>query len=205
MPQWIRVDNGLPLGSLQKDIIPVMAMWLMSLGIEMIWNRPRQPRDNAIVERCQQTLKNWAEPHRASNAEDLQRRLDQAILSYNRYFKVSRLANRTREEAYPKLSMHTGRAYQKTKARLTPVFDYLSKGSWERKVSAKGQIYIFGKRFSVGSKLKNQLVYLKIDPKKNTWQIFDEQSRLIKTHRTAITLRAIQQLKPFKERISETL
>lgn len=198
MPQWIRVDNGLPLGSLHKDIIPVMAMWLISLGIEMIWNRPRQPRDNAMVERCQRTLKNWAEPHRAGNAEELQTRLDQAILSYNRYFKVSRLANCTREEVYPKLMKHTGRAYQKTQAHLTPVLDYLSKGSWERKVSLKGQIWIFGRRFSVGSKLKNQLVYLKIDPKKNTWKVYDEQSRLIKTHPTAIRLGAIQNLKPFK-------
>ena len=42
----------------------------------MIWNRPRQPRDNAMVERSQGVSQQWVEAHTCADAKELQERLD---------------------------------------------------------------------------------------------------------------------------------
>ena len=39
-----------------------LALWLIGLGIEVIWNPPRCPQANGVVERSQGTGKRWAEP-----------------------------------------------------------------------------------------------------------------------------------------------
>jgi hypothetical protein len=49
VPSWIKVDNGRPLGDPQLEIIPPLALWLLCLGIKVIWNRPATPQDNAKV------------------------------------------------------------------------------------------------------------------------------------------------------------
>src|SRR3954468_7857520 len=59
LPTHIRVDNGKPFGDPQRCSIPELALWLTGLGIEVIWNRPRTPKDNAKVERMQATTSRW--------------------------------------------------------------------------------------------------------------------------------------------------
>ena len=51
LPSYIRVDNGKPFGDPQRCSIPELGLWLIGLGIEVVWNRPRTPKDNATVER----------------------------------------------------------------------------------------------------------------------------------------------------------
>ena len=50
MPLSIRVDNGMPLGDPQRKSIPELSLWILAKNIEVIFNRPRQPTDNAKVE-----------------------------------------------------------------------------------------------------------------------------------------------------------
>ena len=52
-PQSVRLDNGRPLGDPQRKSFPTLGLWLTALGIEVIYNRPRRPTDNASVERMQ--------------------------------------------------------------------------------------------------------------------------------------------------------
>ena len=69
-PERIRVDNGAPWGS-SGDLPTDLALWLIGLGIEMIWNTPRRPQENGVVERSQGTAKRWAEPRACATAEEL--------------------------------------------------------------------------------------------------------------------------------------
>ena len=55
LPKSIKVDNGKPFGDPQRSSVPVLALWLIGLGVEVIWNPPRSPRANAKVERMQGT------------------------------------------------------------------------------------------------------------------------------------------------------
>jgi transposase InsO family protein len=56
-PQCLRVDNGLPFGDPGSDLVPVLSLWLIGLGIDVLWNRPYQATDNAKVERMQGTMR----------------------------------------------------------------------------------------------------------------------------------------------------
>src|SRR3989442_7242466 len=73
-PQRFRVDNGTPWGS-WSDLPTDLALWLVGLDIGMIWNHPRTPQENGVVERSQGTGKRWAEPRACTSVEDLQARL----------------------------------------------------------------------------------------------------------------------------------
>ena len=50
LPDRVRVDNGYPWGS-SRDLPPELALWLIGLGVEPIWNPPAQPTRNPKVER----------------------------------------------------------------------------------------------------------------------------------------------------------
>jgi hypothetical protein len=54
-PGSMRVDNGEPLGSSSGKMIPALALWLIGQDVEMIWNPPHCPKQNAVVERMQGT------------------------------------------------------------------------------------------------------------------------------------------------------
>src|SRR4051794_5341586 len=76
LPRSIRVDNGTPWGS-AGDLPTDLALWLIGLGVEMIWNPPRRPQANGVVERSQGTGKRWAEPATCRDVTELQGRLDE--------------------------------------------------------------------------------------------------------------------------------
>src|SRR5882672_9423518 len=80
LPKVIKTDNGSPFGVPTRDVVPVMSLWLKGWGIHPVLNRPRRPQDNAKVERMQGTSCRWAEVDKASNAKDLQDRLNRVII-----------------------------------------------------------------------------------------------------------------------------
>ena len=65
--------------------------------------------------------------------------------------------------------------------------NFLSQGSWERKVSSIGQVSIYGQRFSVGISHKHQRVSIRICSTRNAWQVFDAAGSLIKYVPTKIS------------------
>ncbi|MBV8318944.1 MAG: DDE-type integrase/transposase/recombinase, partial [Planctomycetaceae bacterium] len=58
LPDRLRVDNGHPWGS-QNDLPTDLALWLIGLGVNMIWNKPRCPQMNGVVERSQGVTQQW--------------------------------------------------------------------------------------------------------------------------------------------------
>jgi transposase InsO family protein len=101
MPQRLRVDNGPPWGS-GSDLPRELALWLVGLGIDVIWNHPYRPQENGVVERAHGTTNNWVEPSTCANLTELQRRLDRAAdLQRSRY---PYRQGRSREQYYDTLS-----------------------------------------------------------------------------------------------------
>jgi hypothetical protein len=70
----LRFDNGGPWGS-DGDWPPDLALWLIGLGVDVHYNDPRAPTQNAVVERSQGTSKRWGEPQTCASAQELQKRL----------------------------------------------------------------------------------------------------------------------------------
>lgn len=190
VPAWIRVDNGRPFGDPQREVIPVLALWLIALDIKVIWNRPRHPQANAKVERSQGVLDRWIDPAKCEDTFDLQVRLYEQAEFHNYHFPIRRLGGQKRIEAFPSLP-YSGRSWNPGNFKLQRVLDFLSQGSWERKVSTNGQIILYGQRLSAGMKYKHQWVSIRLCPQKNQWNVFDASGTLIKTFHTPFSKEAI--------------
>lgn len=193
IPNWIKVDNGRPFGDPQLELIPPLALWLIGLGIKVIWNRPGRPTDNAKVERSQGVMGKWTEFAKCKNTEDLQLRLWEEAEFYNHHFPIRRHRNRTRRQIFAKL-MHTGKDWNPGDFKLQRVLHFLSEGYWERKVNTNGRISLYGKMFTVGAKYRHQKVSVKLNPKNNNWAIFDFSGQPIKELPTAFSEKSIWNL-----------
>jgi len=178
MPQSIRVDNGMPLGDPQRKSIPELSLWLLAKEIKVIFNRPRQPTDNAKVERLQQTTKNWGAIEHAENLADLNTRLEKSILIQREKFKVSRLNSQTRLEAYPNLSNNPCH-FDEHRFKPQMAYQRLANCSFVRKVSTQGQVSVYGQKYSLPKHYKKSFVSIKFDPVKISWSFLDENNRLI--------------------------
>jgi len=180
MPLSIKVDNGQPFGDPQKKSIPVFALWLISLQIRVIWNRPRQPRDNAKVERMQGTSKRWVDLDRCADRADLQRHLDEVARLQREHYEVSRLAFKTRKAAFPAL-FSIERPYLCAGFEARRAYGFLSKTQLVRKVGGTGRIRLYGHGYQVGRAYSRQDVAIGFDAQELLWLVYDEQGHLIKS------------------------
>jgi len=180
MPKCIRVDNGMPLGDPQRKSIPELALWLIGKGIDVIFNRPRQPTDNAKVERMQRTTKNWAEITESKNLKDLDRKLKVAGVFQRQKFKVSRLQNRTRLEAYPTL-LSNSRSYDANYFKVERAYKRLEAWTFIRKLSSGKQIGLYHQSYFIGKECSIEFLTAKFDAENICWNICDNQHQLIRS------------------------
>lgn len=169
-PGSIRVDNGEPFGSPSNDTPPPLSLWLIAHDVDVIWNKPRCPQMNGVVERLQGTSSRWAEIHACPSHETLQRRLDEEAFVQRQVFPVSRLGNKTRIETFPDLEK-SDRDWNPSAFCPKRVHDFLAKKVFTRKVSSTGQITHFGQKISGFPKFKGQFVQIKLDASALEWVI----------------------------------
>src|SRR5438067_7467030 len=100
LPEQLRLDNGLPWAN-WNDLPAVLALWLVGLGVDLIFNPPRQPQYNGVVEKSQDTGQRWCEPHTCQTVGYLQARLDEMDgLQREEY---PSLQGRSRTQVFPEL------------------------------------------------------------------------------------------------------
>jgi hypothetical protein len=174
-PTFVRVDNGNPWGSC-GDLPTPLALWLIGLGIGMIWNPPRRPQDNGVVERSQGVASNWAEPDRCHDVATLQRRLNEEDRVQRESYPYR--AFRSRLEAYPSLR-HSGRLYNMRWERAhwswTAVLDQLAAATMSRRVDCSGKIGLYHGKIYVGTVIRGRDVVLQFDADAATWVITDQR------------------------------
>jgi hypothetical protein len=149
----------------------------------MIWNKPRCPQMNGVVERLQQTSSRWAEIESCSSYEELQDRLDREATIQRSVFPVSRLKQQTRLEAFPSAEM-SDRIWEPLHFYPQRVYDFLAKKIFTRKVSSGGHITHFNKQYHGLKLFKGQFVQLSLNPKTLEWQIIHDY-QLIKSWNVA--------------------
>jgi putative transposase len=173
LPKAIKVDNGEPFGDPYRKSIPALALWLISLDIAMIWNRPRQPTDNAIVERMQGTSKRWADVDRCANYAELSSRLADVALIQREQYEVSRLGYKTRLQTYPGLEQVTPiDAREQFDARRA--YAYLAQTRLVRRTSKNGRVSLYGYGYQVGYAYRKQEVGVGFDPDECAWVFYDQ-------------------------------
>lgn len=179
VPRQIRADNGRPFGDPQLEGLPPLALWLIGLGIDVIWNRPRTPQQNAKVERGQRTLSNWIEFSKITTTDQLQKEVYDKAKFYFEQFRDRRQANTTYLERHPGLK-HSGRAFDLVTFDEQRVADFVARGKWIRVVSKNGQVTIAGNRFNAGMKRSGQKVWLAFCAKEKVWIITTSSGEEIK-------------------------
>lgn len=179
LPKAIRTDNGSPLGSPTRTVIPVVSLWLAAWGIKHILNRPKMPTDNSHVENNQHTSARWAEVYKCSDHIEMEQKLDEVCTYQRDFFKVSRLGKVTRKQLYPKLYQKP-RKFQCHLFEEQKAYQLLAQAIYPRKVSANGVIRIYEKPFSVGAKHRGAIVFVSFSAKDLAWVCTDQTKQILK-------------------------
>lgn len=168
-PERFRVDNGTPWGS-AGDWPTDLALWLIGLGVDMIWNPPRRPQDNGVVERSQGTGKRWGEPKTCRDPQELQRRLDDMDRIQRQVYPS--IHGRSRCEAFPELRRRIqpySHAWEKRVWNIELVKAHLSNYSVPRRVDRKGQVSLYNRNHYVGKQYSGIDIYVQFDPVDGEW------------------------------------
>lgn len=170
-PGALRVDNGEPFGAPTNDTPPPLALWLIAHDIDMIWNKPRCPQMNGVVEHMQDTSSRWAEILNCASYEELQQNLDRQAIIQREHFPVTRLKNQTRKHVFPDLDK-SARLWNPDNFCVQRVHAFLSTKTFNRKVSSSGQFNLCAKRFGGLSIVKEAFVQVKFNPSDLHWEVF---------------------------------
>jgi hypothetical protein len=179
MPQRLRVDNGWPWGS-GADLPPVLSLWLIGSGVEVVWNRPAHPQQNGVVERFNGLIDQWGEPNGCPDFAAWTRSVERVVQTQRELYPA--VEGRSRLAAHPEL-LANPRAYPEEGQRnwnLAPVLRFLSQGSWKREVNKQGQITLYHRAFSVGRQWAYQTVFVRLDEQSGEWVIRNRQGRELK-------------------------
>jgi transposase InsO family protein len=181
LPGALRVDNGKPWGT-NRDLPPVLALWLIGLGVPLLWNPPRQPQKNGVVERSQGTAKCWAEPECCDDADELQRRLEEADRRQREGYPY--LGCRCRLEVFADLR-HSGRPYRGAEEeslwRLQPVCEHLAGYAVSRRVDSSGTVSLYDRNLYVGVIHRGAVVQVMFDPHRREWLLCDRRGQQLRT------------------------
>jgi hypothetical protein len=182
MPQVIRFDNGQPWATPQVRVPSVLALWLVGLGIDPAFGRPRQSTDNAVVERCHGVLNAWVEPTQCLNLHDLTHHLQAfAELQRTRYPACQ---GDTRMHAFPLLSSCQRpyhRQHERETWQLQRVLDYVARFSFARKVEKNGRITLMTEEYTLGRAYRYQTVSVRLDPTTRHWVTHDRDGSILRS------------------------
>jgi hypothetical protein len=187
------VDNGAPFGDPTLMTTPALSLWLISVDVDMIWNKPRCPQQNGRVEKMQDTTTRWAEVNKAACLTDLEQKLQEALRLQRESYPVVRLQGKTRLEAFPTLET-SRRPYAASDFQAQRVYDFLSQKLYTRKVAEGGQIGHYGQLYYVGWSLRHQWVQLRLSPDGSSWQVLSNYKIIKEIPATHLTEERIQNL-----------
>ena len=143
-------------------------LWLLALGVDLIFGRPGCPTDQATVERSHQT---WAwqalEGQTFADWEGVRTYLEQ-----RRHFLNYRLPCRTLGEVPPLVAhpeaRHPRRLYrpewEAELLDLSRVYAYLAQGRWFRQVSQVGTVALGQRTYGLGMTWAKESVEITFDP-----------------------------------------
>jgi len=183
-PSALRLDNGAPWGG-GNDLPPDLALWLLGVGLDLVWNRPRHNQGNAVIENGHGVCQRWVEPGTCPDVATLQTRLDWAVTTQRERYPSC--AGESRLAAYPALAA-SGHPYdpaQEDKTWDAPrVWTWLADRVAVRRVNKVGRSSLANRAVWVGRPWARQevTVRLAIADDAPVWVIRDGQGRLLRQH-----------------------
>jgi hypothetical protein len=190
LPGRIRVDHGYPWGS-TGDLPTELGLWLLGLGVELIYIPVRRPQDNGVVEHSQDIGQRWADPPRCTSAAELQRNLDAMDRHQREGFPEP---SRSRSRLFPTLA-HSGRAYAPAEESAlwqeTRLWEKLAEYAVVRQINARGLISVYGRNYYVGRRYAGQAAYVRFDAATGDWLFELAPGTVIGRYPAELTVEAI--------------
>ena len=192
-PGAMRVDNGTPFGDPSGMTTSALSLWLIAVDVDMIWNQPRRPQQNARVEKMQDTTARWAEIKTARSCEQLQEKLTEVLRLQRESYLVERLGAKTRLAAFPALEK-SRRPFAASDFQPQRVYAFLSEKLYTRKVASNGQMSHYGQLFYVAYALREQWVQLRLTVDGKYWQVIANYKVIKQLPATHLTTERINNL-----------
>lgn len=173
-PHRLRLDNGLPWGT-TSDVPSALALWLSGLGIRVVFGRPGQSTDNAVIERSHGVLNQWCEPTQQADWTQLAERVDWAAHTQRERYRSPHHV--TRMQAYPELATNPRKYAVQDEVQQWDVqraAQFLAGYTFKRKVDKNGVIQLMNNRYWVGRKWTRQYVKVFLDETTYDWVIWDD-------------------------------
>lgn len=150
LPEQLRVDNGYPWGS-WGDLPPDLALWVLGLGVDVVWNRPRRSTDNAVIERAHGVCQRWVEPATCTDVAEVQARLARFTTLQREAYPA--VAGQSRLATFPALAAG-GHPYDPVREAAQwderRVWATVARGVWPRRVDKVGRISLYNRAIRVG-------------------------------------------------------
>jgi hypothetical protein len=180
LPEQLRLDNGHPWGS-WNDLPTALALWLVGLGLGLLFNPPRQPQHNGVVEKSQDTGQRWGEPQACRTPGQLQGRLD--AMDQLQREEYPSLQGRSRLQVFPELRQARRpyrSAWEQGAWDLRRAQEYLAEFVGVRQATKQGQVSIYARRVSVGAGHRGKPVVVQYDANEQVWLLSDTAGRLLR-------------------------
>jgi hypothetical protein len=145
-------------------------LWLIGLGVEVIFGDKGEPTDQATVERSHQTITAQALTGQSlADGPAIQAALDDRLKFLAYRYPTRALDGQPPLVAYPE-AVHSGRSYRpEWEADLLDmqrVYRYLAQGRWFRQVTPFGQFYLGNHYYGLGVAFANQMIELHLTPRR---------------------------------------
>jgi hypothetical protein len=142
-------------------------LWLLALGIEVVFTGVRRPTDHASIERTHQTMTNQALVGQSwPNQHTLWAGLDERRTVLNHALPIRALHQQAPLQAYPEAAF-SGRAYrpewEEGLLDLDRVYQYLAQGCWFR-INNNGTVHLGTYEYRFGYRYRGQTMEITFDP-----------------------------------------
>jgi hypothetical protein len=187
LPRQLSLDHGCAFydNTCSSPFPTRLHLWLLALGVEVLFTRVRCPTDHALVERLHQTMSAQAlvgQSYRDQAA--LWATLDVRRERLNKQIGCAGLGGLAPLEATPSARV-SGRAYrvewEAEMLSLERVDEYLAQGEWYRNSNSHGEVYLGGQRYNLGTKWRNSEVQLRYEAESRS--VIGQPAGSIQTYR----------------------
>jgi hypothetical protein len=183
LPAGVQTDRENLYGRPATEAFPTLfTLWLVGLGVHHQFSRPKQPTDQPQVERGHRTLFDWmAQPDPIANLETLQTDLDTARYKHNAVLPshAGDCQGGIPLQVHPEV-LQVQRPYHVTAElslfSLARIDQFLSRFTWQYKVSTVGQIPIHDCQYGVGASQAGKTIDVRFDPRTREFIFSDAQT-----------------------------
>ena len=188
LPEKVQVDHASAFYENKgKSPFPTrFHLWLLSLGIDLVFSRKYRPTDQAVVERMHQTIENQVIGGQSfCSLQAIQKKTDKRRKLLNYHIPAKCCGHQAPLVAHPQ-AKHSGSVYcpnnERALINFDRVFDYLSKGKWIRQTTgSNGRLLsLGGVQYYVAGADKKQKVEITFDRQTKMLQLcmFDSRRQL---------------------------